>query len=154
MYDKLGSHSCRKAVMKDLPAMYTLIESHITEESEHRKLYKHIKYYIKQKSACVVENSNNEVIGFYAGKDNFIHFFICKGGPIATLFLFYTVLCGIHNRYECSYFEIFDSNRNIFGNLNTPVGKGCIIDEETGKGKVTPETKKYIEQQYRRFKDE
>ncbi len=154
MYDELGGITCRKAVMKDLPSMYNFIKPNITDESGQRKLSKHLKYYISIKTTCIAEDKDKNLVGFYAGSEDFIHFFICKGGPKAALLLFYTVLCGIHNKYTPSYFEVFESNKDIFSNLRTPEGKGCIIDPKTGKGEVPPLTKKYVEQLYRRFKNE
>lgn len=153
MYEQLGNLICRKAEIEDLTAMYTLIRPSITKEYDLRRLKKFIKYYINLKEACVI-TLDTEIVGFYAGKGTFIHYLISKGGPKAALLLLYVSLCGIHNRYLSSYFESFDSNIKIFEKLRTPDGKACILNKDTGRGEIPPRTKIYIEQLFRRFKNE
>lgn len=150
--EQLGSYVCRKAKYSDIPSMYTLIETLLPEE-EKRKVTKFFKYYIKLNSSFVVEDGN-EIVGLCSGKDNFVHYFVSKGGPKSTLLLLYVVLCGVHNRYEDSRFKAFDSNIELFKKLRDRSGKACIIDNETNEGIVHPITKNHIEQLYRKFKND
>lgn len=150
MYEELGGIICRKAGLEDLQSVYDFILPFITDEKERRQLKKYIRYYVRTGSVAIVK-SDDETIGMYAGKDNNIHYIACKGGPKAALLLFYTVLCGMHNKYAESHFIAFKENRHLFEKLRTPEGKVCIMDSE-GKGVIPPLAKDYIEQLFRRFK--
>lgn len=152
MYESLGSFSCRKATLRDLVSMYNFIVPLITDETELKKTKKFLKYYVRYGYTCLVEQ-DNKLVGMYTGKDNTIHYIACKSSPKAALLLFYVVLCGIHNKYEESKFIAFESNTQIFEKIRTPEGKACIINTD-GEGVVPPLTKYYVEQLFRRFKNE
>lgn len=153
VYENIGSLICRKASYEDIPMMYDFILPYIkNEEYEVRRLHKLLKYYVKIGTACIVENNNN-LVGLCTSRGQDIHHLACKGGPKAALLLFYVVMCGLHNKYTNSSFISFESNKKLFEKIRTPEGKACIIDSD-GNGTIPPSTKNYIEQLFRRFKNE
>lgn len=151
MYEQLGNIVCRKATLDDLTEMYKILVNYSNNDIEARKLMKFLRYYIKNSLACVV-TVNNLVVGVYAGKDNFIHYFSCKGSVKAALLLTYVVLCGINNKYEDSKFIAFDSNIDIFYKLKVNKDiKVCSVDKSTMECVISYEVKRYIEKLYYRL---
>lgn len=152
IYETLGDYVCRKADLSDLPKLYEFLSPFITESSENRKLSKLLKFYTISYNVIVVEYQGN-IVGAITGRYNEIHHIGSTGKPNSIILLLYVLLCGIHNKYEESEFKPFSENKNIFENIRTPEGNACIINDE-GKGIIPPSTKKYIEQLFRRFKNE